>query len=380
MSRKESEIEALESTLKWHQDASEKQKQDFEEKHVKVVHKAEEALKAATALQQEITAKESIIEDLSGKIESLRLSKREMSEKISEQYDLISQLEIELEKSKTCLSEAEATSTSLTEQLQDKTLIISSLEPKILELNSEKEMLIEKRQSLEKELNSLRASLAAAEMDSQLTSAQLRDKTKQLTSMNEINSELRSNIISLQEELENSRAEMEYELSDCQATLTETRHNLATVQDQLSTSQRVFSSLEQEYNDLNQLMDSRVQHAVAQERAKLQSTIHKLEDELSNVTSRLRNATEVGGPLAKDALLAETRSKLQDAEDNISYLEKEINSLKAAIKSKDQDLARLKNQMAMEVSDAAQQVQELLAAQARAEKAEARLKSHLARQ
>jgi predicted nucleic acid-binding Zn-ribbon protein len=88
----------------------------------------------------------------------------------------------------------------------------------------------------------------------------------------------------------------------------------------------------------------------------------------------------VGGPLAKDALLAETRSKLQDAEDNISYLEKEINSLKAAIKSKDQDLARLKNQMAMEVSDAAQQVQELLAAQARAEKAEARLKSHLARQ
>jgi chromosome segregation ATPase len=380
LSRKESEIEALESTLKWHQDASEKQKQDFEEKHVKVVHKAEEALKAATALQQEITAKESIIEDLSGNIESLKLSKSEMSEKISEQYDLISQLEIELEKSKTCLSEAEATSTSLTEQLQDKTLIISSLEPKILELNSEKEMLIEKRQSLEKELNSLRASLAAAEMDSQLTSAQLRDKTKQLTSMNEINSELRSNIISLQEELENSRAEMEYELSDCQATLTETRHNLATVQDQLSTSQRVFSSLEQEYNDLNQLMDSRVQHAVAQERAKLQSTIHKLEDELSNVTSRLRNATEVGGPLAKDALLAETRSKLQDAEDNISYLEKEINSLKAAIKSKDQDLARLKNQMAMEVSDAAQQVQELLAAQARAEKAEARLKSHLARQ
>eukprot|EP00890_Picochlorum_soloecismus_P001325 jgi/Picsp_1/2193/NSC_05657-R1_kinesin-like protein kif15 len=380
VSRNGSEIEILRKDLKYQQDASERQKKEFEEKHVKVVHKVEEALKSATALQQEINAKESIIEDLSAKVDSIELEKSEMKEKISKQSDHISQLEIELEKSRTCLSEAEATSTSLTEQVQGKLSIISSLEQEIIDLNLITENLEEKKQSLEKALNSSRASLAAAEMDSQLTAAQLRDKTKEITSMNEIHSDLRSNIISLQEELENSRAEMEYELSDCQATLSETRHNLASVQDQLSTSKRAFSSLEQEYNDLKQRLESRIQHAIAQERAKLQSTIHKLEDELGNVTSRLCNATEVRGPLANDVLLAETRSNLKDAEDNVSFLEKEISSLKSAIKSKDQELAKLKNQMAMEVSDAAQQVQELLAAQARAEKAEARLKSHLARQ
>jgi len=373
LSRYEGEIEAFQNDLEHHQKASEKQKKDFEERHLKVVHKVEEALKAATALQQEIDAKESIIEDLSTTIDSIELEKSEMGEKISKQSEHISQLEIEIEKSR-------ASSTSLTEQIEGKISIISSLEQGLIHLNTTTENLEEKRQALEKALNSSRATLAAAEMDSQLTAAQLKDKTKQISSMNEMNSELRSNIISLQEELENSRAEMEYELSDCRATLRETRDNLASVQDQLSTSKRAFSSLEEEYIDLKQRMESHIQHAVAQERAKLQSTIQKLEDELSHATSRLCNAAEVQGPLAKDALLSETRSKLQDAEDNVSYLEKEISSFKSAIKSKDQELAKLKNQMAMEVSDAAQQVQELLAAQARAEKAEARLKSHLARQ
>ena len=69
--------------------------------------------------------------------------------------------------------------------------------------------------------------------------------------------------------------------------------------------------------------------------------------------------------------------KLADAEEKMSALREETHALNAQVKSRDDAIAKLRNQMAMEVNDAAQQVQELLAAQARADRLERQLSALL---
>jgi len=97
----------------------------------------------------------------------------------------------------------------------------------------------------------------------------------------------------------------------------------------------------------------------------------ELEDQLAE--ARLA-AQAVVGPLERQREISVVRDELRIAQATLEVVREEAAALAGVVKKKDEELARLRADMAAEVNDAALQVQELLLAQERAEAAEARVR------
>ena len=215
----------------------------------------------------------------------------------------------------------------------------------------------------ERELKSTQAALASAQIDAQMTEARLKEKTKQLTFSEESESELRANIISLQDDLATARADKSIALADQSQLIDELREELAASRSNCAQLADQVGSVE----------------ALKRERAALQARVKTLEAKLVNETENT-NGNSPAGPMGQEAQARKYNNvaqKLADAEETMTALHQEIVSLRGQVKSRDDSIAKLRNQMAMEVNDAAQQVQELLAAQARADRLERQLEKLL---
>ena len=95
-----------------------------------------------------------------------------------------------------------------------------------------------------------------------------------------------------------------------------------------------------------------------------------LEEEIREVRAELTSART--GPLEKEQQLLQARAELAETKAQLAKAKGEAQVLAVGMKKKEDEVVRVRAQMAAEVSDAAHQVQELLAAQARAEAAEER--------
>lgn len=215
----------------------------------------------------------------------------------------------------------------------------------------------------ERELKSTQAALASAQIDAQMTESRLKEKTKQLAFAEESESELRATIISLQDELTTAHADMSISRADHSHLIDEMRKELAVSRSDCAQLADLVNSVE----------------ALKRERATLQARVKTLESKLSDNVENA-NGNSPAGPMGQEAQARKYNNvaqKLADAEEKMTALHQEVVALRGQVKSRDDSIAKLRNQMAMEVNDAAQQVQELLAAQARADRLERQLEKLL---
>lgn len=140
---------------------------------------------------------------------------------------------------------------------------------------------------------------------------------------------------------DDTRVDLEYRLSDVSAELAEVKQR---------NSALVASTRE--------LAASRLR-------------VTELEEQLAEARVAAQAAV---GPLERQREVNAVRDELRVAQAALEVVREEVAALAGVVKKKDEELARLKADMAAEVNDAALQVQELLLAQERAEAAEARVR------
>lgn len=107
------------------------------------------------------------------------------------------------------------------------------------------------------------------------------------------------------------------------------------------------------------------------ERASLANRVRQLEELLDEARAKVAAAGK--GPLEQEQQLLLVKAELKEAYSQVTKAQETAAKLSGALKEKDEEVARLRSAIAAEVNDAAQQVQELLAAQARSEQLEARV-------
>lgn len=340
----------------------------------KVVQRVEEALKAAGMLQGELKVKEAEVDDLKVEVEYLKKNNNDVKSELLRLEEKCSTMTSERDDLLSAASAYEAKINLLSNEV-DKARENNSMQTEDL-VKQHEESLREFEVRAQREAHSLQAALASSEMDAQIASRQLQEKTKELELVKQAKLDLEKKLQSLQEDFDASRAEMDYELSDVRATLSETKEALSNTQHQLTAAKQSYQSLQSSLEELKANQNRLIQEEVQKEKTSLRKRISELESDLHEVTTQLHRATEAAGgagPLAKEAELMATKAKLEEASDMLSFMEKEVGKLRSTVKERDTEIANVRKQMAMEVNDAAQQVQELLRAQARADRAEAKL-------
>lgn len=330
------------------------------ESYAKAKNRIAEAAKSASLLQEDLEQKSATIATLERTLDEISQTRDELSVQCNEQHDRLEILQQKYDEHCSTISQLTHCVESHTQEIDGRDTTISALEDHVNEIRRELEKKSNECHAMEKEQSSLQASLASAQIDAQMAQAQLKEKSKQLAFSEESESELRATIINLQEEISMIRDDAEAKILEMQHELDTTRDIIVDVENELTTYKNKCSMLN------GQGMS---EHAFKKERAALQARIKELEDARPTIAEDASTT----GPLGKEAHVRNMVQKLQDAEDTVTYLKQEVNSLKASIKSRDDTLAKLRNQMATEVNDAAQQVQELLAAQARADALEKEL-------
>ncbi len=215
----------------------------------------------------------------------------------------------------------------------------------------------------DRELKSTQAALASAQIDAQMNEARLKEKTKQLAFSEESESELRATVISLQDELATARADTSLARAELSQLVDDLREELAASRSECAQLADQVGSVD----------------SLRREKAALQARVKALEAKFAdNVENASGNSP--AGPMGQEAQARKYNNvaqKLADAEESMATLRHEVVALRGQVKSRDDSIAKLRNQMAMEVNDAAQQVQELLAAQARADRLERQLEKLL---
>jgi chromosome segregation ATPase len=250
-------------------------------------------------------------------------------------------------------------------QVIEQTRLIEETSMKLQELQTAYDCMNQTSKSREKEVYSLQAALAAADMDAQMAQAKLKEKSRQISELDESETSLRGTVIELQKKMEESQKSMDSEIRELTQDLEASQLHIQTLEKELETSKHKYEKLQDQSN-----------HGWAEERKYLVHKVKDMQEKLEDAEARAQGhmeSVEGTGPLGKEARARTLSQKLQDAEDTILHLTQEVASLKTQIKSRDETLATVRNQMAMEVTDAAQQVQELVAAQARAEDLERQL-------
>ena len=330
------------------------------ESYAKAKNKIAEAAKSASLLQEDLEQKSATIATLERTVGEISQARDDLSLQVHEQHERLEILQQKCDEHSSTILQLTHCVESHKHDIDGRDATISTLEDHVNDIQRELEETSNKCHAMEKEQSSLQASLASAQIDAQMAQAQLKEKAKQLAFSEESESELRATIISLQEEISVIR-------DDAEAKILEMQHELDTSRDTIVDVENELTAYKNKCSMLNGPAMS--EYAFKKERAALQARIKELEDARPTIAEEASTT----GPLGKEAHVRNMVQKLQDTEDTVTYLKQEVSSLKASIKSRDDTLAKLRNQMATEVNDAAQQVQELLAAQARADALEKEL-------
>ena len=343
-----------------------------QESNEKAKSKISDAMKSAALLQQELTATQTQLADMESSFEQATITKRRLEEKISISDEQLSQINLEKEQLHASLEEITVKMGAAEEACRLHCGRIQGLEGQLLAVQDELANKTRDYAAKEKEISSISAALASAEMDAQMAQAQLKEKMRQLSQLDEAESELRATIIGLQEEINYSKHQAENEIASLFEELNLAKEEVQDLERELKTSKQQCLLLSEQAHVCGATSGAHLENAFKKERVALQSRIKDLEGKLEEA-ERHSNDVPSTGPLGKEAHARNISQKLQDAEDTILFLQQETSNLKNTIKSRDETLAKLRNQMAMEVNDAAQQVQELLIAQARADALETEL-------
>ena len=321
-----------------------------------------EAMKAAAQLNDEIQRHQERIMHLE---QELNVARTDADDARVEAKDL----ERRLHAKDAELSEVHALASRHGEQIETHVGTIDDLGKQLEALQTAHQSSTAEATAVAKELKSTQAALASAQIDAQMTAAQLKEKTRQLNVSEESESELRATIISLQDELSDLRADAQEKKSRLDELCDELAASEATARETLADQSATIDTLKKE-------------------KAALHTRVKTLEAQLKDDPGKKENVNPGGaavaavaaGPMGQEAQARNYHNitqKLADAEEKMSALREETHALKAQVKSRDDAIAKLRNQMAMEVNDAAQQVQELLAAQARADRLERQLSALL---
>jgi predicted nucleic acid-binding Zn-ribbon protein len=329
-------------------------------KHAESNHRAKarisEAMKSASLLNEELLENQK-------RISTLDLNLSQARTQATESQARAVDLQAKYQSTLTEVSDLQTTVSKYCEEISELKSTAGRLEDHVATLENAQHDANAEAAQKDKELKSTRAALASAQIDFQMIQSQLKDKTKELAFSQESETELRASIIQLQDALAASRSAAEKVSIEHDGMIAVLKNDLA--------SQKQECAHHVDQSNLKNL---------ERENASLQAQIKALEGRLSESQSVSNSGA---GPMGQEAQARDYKNvtqKLSEAEEMVTKLHQDIHSLRAQVKAKDDIVAKLRNQMAMEVNDAAQQVQELLAAQARADLLERQLSQLLDRE
>lgn len=324
------------------------------------------------ALVEDLVAKEKEAEEASTKATDLEIQLEETQTKLQAAENAVDNLQTEVKQQSSRAQQAEQAAICATGQIKELT---AQLETKSATLEVTQTQLTASK----KELGALQAAAA-------MTGAELATCQASLTAATEEVEKLRSTLEAaekshqeeaeqLTEELravEGEKDELEFELSDKSASLMEAKEQLATTRAALKQSKSEEEKASARVVELTADLRAARQKgdSIERQRVVLENKVILLEEEIREVRSELTSART--GPLEKEQQLLQARAELAETKAQLAKAKGEAQVLAVGMKKKEDEVVRVRAQMAAEVSDAAHQVQELLAAQARAEAAEER--------
>jgi kinesin family member 15 len=339
-----------------------------------------EELRAAVAavtderdgLIAKVSAKEQQLEEAAIKYENLSKELDNERTKLQEVETVAEELKNNLatttaraEKAEAAVTDAEAQIKELSTTLESTQNNLKGVQAKFAASTAEVALLQDAAVKSTAELSSLKSALNTASAEG----AALLDEIKTTKKRHDEEKE------KLEEELltvQGTKDELEYLLSDKSASLSEVTEQLTSLRATLRTTKAAEEASAAQVTKLSaELRAARKAQDVADHQQEvLEKKVVLLEQEVKEAqaeASALRC-----GPLEKEQQLLLARAQLADAKALYEKTRLELATLSAGMRKKDEEVARVRAEMAMEVNDAAHQVQELLAAQERAEAAERR--------
>ena len=350
----------LQSKLEALEESATEERQRHAESNEHAMQRISEAMRAASQMNGEIQMQQ----------ERIVFLEQELTEARTVAVDTRAALEVAESKCRQNedeMLEMHALVSKYSEQVEAHAGTADALGKHVAALQAERKSAQDELVKKDKELKSTQAALASTQIDAQMIESRLKEKTKQLAFSEEQESDLRATIISLQEALATARADASVAKED-QARIVE------DLKEQLAASKSKNNHLTDQVNCVETLK---------REKAALVARVKSLEGKLAENAEKSKtnnNSNSPAGPMGQEAQARNYNNvaqKLADAEDKLTALHQEVHALRGQVKSRDDSIAKLRNQMAMEVNDAAQQVQELLAAQARADRLERQLSALL---
>lgn len=346
-----------------------------------------EELRAAVALVTEerdgltgkVEAKEQELEEAATKHANLAIELNTERIKLQKLTTEAEELKRDLNATTARAEKAEATALQFEDQIREVAATLEKTERDLKDVDiklaasaTEVSLLQEAALKSAVELSSCKAALNIATTEG----ATLREEFKTAAKRHQEETE------KLQEELltvQGTKDELEYLLSDKSASLSEATEQLTSLRTTLNTTKLAAEASAVKVAELSAELRTvrEAQDLADHEREILEKKVVLLKQEVKEAqaeASALRC-----GPLEKEQQLLRARAQLTDAKALYEKTKLELASLSAGMRKKDEEVARVRAEMAMEVNDAAHQVQELLAAQERAEAAERRAAELLAR-
>ena len=249
---------------------------------------------------------------------------------------------------------------------------VEALDTEVASLQATLNTVTEERDRLVTHVGAQKKELAMLEVHAADTTTALKSHKESLARAQSELASLKNELEHTQEslaQLQQDKDELAYELSDKSASLRETAEQLTVMRSNLRTTTA-------EKDTIVAMLTAQLREANAGERAAkdevagLSKKLLLLQEELKEMETEVQAAR--CGPMEIEQQLILSRKELNAARMELTRAQRDKATMEAAMRRKDDDLARMRGEMAAEVNCAANQVQELLAAQARAEVAEER--------
>lgn len=331
---------------------------------------------------EEIEEISSLLEDMTHSRDGFAREAVSLKESLEETQCTNAALQSELEKERLRAREAERGSMNLSSTLESVRSNLFKTEENLKEesqqcaaLQRAIDDMAAKYDASQKRATSLGGEITALTKDLIDASTSLKETKEQLEATKHALSRTEKSYAELHaryQEVETSKDELAYELSDKSASLMELKERLTNTQAALVAVKDSKEALEKQKKELAAELENAVRlgGVAERERASLSKRVSQLEDALDDANVKARAARE--GPLESQQQLLLVRAEAKENADILEKLKADAAKMAALMKDKEEEISRVRAAMAAEVSDAAQHVQELLAAQARAEAAERR--------
>jgi kinesin family protein 15 len=347
-------------------------------------------IKASKADAEELrAAAAAVTQERDGLIEKVKAKDQELEEA----HAAFTKISIDLETERTKLQETEAQAEELKNKLAASTTRAEKAEAAAIEAENQSKELFTSLKATKNELQGIETQLATSNAEiALLQEAAVKSAEELSSSKSALNTAMteaatlrmdlniatkrhQEEIEQLQEELftvQGSKDELEYLFSDKSASLSEATEQLTSLRAMLKSTKAAEEASGAKVVELTAELRAvkEAQEVVDHEQEVLEKKVVLLEQEVKEAAAEV-SALRCG-PLEKEQQLLLARAELADAKSLYEKTRLELATLSAGMRKKDEEVARVRAEMAMEVNDAAHQVQELLAAQERAEAAERR--------